>query len=67
MLKRIIFMLVLAIFGFNVQAQDIPIGQPGAPGGFGEWFKKYSPPAKIIPLTEEDKALPRLRVGDPSI
>ncbi len=65
MLKRIIFMLVLIIFGFNVQAQDIPIGQPGAPG-FGEWFKEYSAPAKIIPLTEEDKALPRLRVGIPT-
>ena len=66
MLKRMIFMLVLIIFGFNVQAQDIPIGQPGAPGGFGEWFKEYSAPAKIIPLTEEDKALPRLRVGIPT-
>lgn len=66
MLKRMIFMLVLVTFGFNVQAQDIPIGQPGAPGGFGEWFKEYSAPAKIIPLTEEDKALPRLRVGIPT-
>jgi len=65
MLKRMIFMLVLIIFGFNVQAQDIPIGQPGTPEGFGEWFKEYSAPAKIIPLTEEDKALPRLRVGVP--
>ena len=66
MLKRMIFMLVLVIFGFNVQAQDIPIGQPGTPEGFGEWFKEYSAPAKIIPLTEEDKALPRLRVGIPT-
>jgi len=66
MLKRMIFMLVLVIFGFNVQAQDIPIGQPGTPEGSGEWFKEYSAPAKIIPLTEEDKALPRLRVGIPT-
>jgi len=66
MLKRMIFMLVLIIFGFNVQAQDIPIGQPGTPEGSGEWFKEYSAPAKIIPLTEEDKALPRLRVGIPT-
>ena len=66
MLKRMIFMLVLVIFGFNVQAQDIPIGQPGTPEGFGEWFKEYSAPAKIIPLTEEDKALPKLRVGIPT-
>jgi len=66
MLKRMIFMLVLVIFGFNVQAQNIPIGQPGTPEGFGEWFKEYRAPAKIIPLTEEDKALPRLRVGIPT-
>jgi len=66
MLKRMIFMLVLIFFGFNVHAQNIPIGQPGTPEGFGEWFKEYRAPAKIIPLTEEDKALPRLRVGVPT-